>query len=606
FNLIDCPGYADFVGETAAAVRVVDGLILVVDGVDGIQVGTDTAWEYATKLGIPTLVFINKLDRENANFSQRVNDIQLSYGSQCSPLCIPLGAGTELSGVASLVGTDPTDVPENVRDQFTEMREKMIDSIAEADDTLLEKYLEEGELSDDEIATGLLSGIKQRSVVPIMGGSGEKDVGVKEMLDFITRSFPAPLDRQDLVAVNEKGEETHITPTADGPFYGFVFKTVSDPYVGNLTLVRVYSGTLSSDGDFYNVTKRNKERVGGLLMLCGKEQHSVDKVYPGDIVAIPKLKNTEVSDTLASTQTDAALPPIEFPEPMVRLAIKPKSRADEDKLGQALHRIENEDHTFKTYRDNETHDQIIAGMGDLHLGIIVDRMKNRYNVEVTTSLPQVPYRETIKSKVQVQGRYKKQSGGRGQFGDVWIEVEPLERGAGFVFEERIVGGVVPRNYIPAVEKGIVEALSKGVVAGYQIVDIKVVLYDGSHHPVDSSDMAFKIAGSMAIQKAVEQAQNCLLEPIMDIEITVPNENMGDITGDLNSRRGRIMGMEPGIGKQTVKAQVPLAEVLRYSTDLRSITGGRASFKMSFSHYDEVPQRLADEIVARKQKEKDGE
>ncbi len=603
FHLIDCPGYADFVGEVAASVRVVDGVIIVVDSVEGIEIGTDTCWDYAKELGLSTLFFVNKLDRENAEFSRTVQELQMSYGHQCTPLCVPVGSAAELSVVVGLVGSKPDDVPEGVRDQFNELREAMVDNIAEADDALLEKYLEEGSLSEDEIGAGLLNGIKQRAVVPILGGAAEKGIGVRNVLDLIVRSFPSPLDRQNVKATDADGAETTVEPVEDGPLCGFVFKTVSDPYVGNLTLFRVFSGTLAADSDFYNVTKRGKERVGSLFLLRGKEQVPVDMVYPGDIAAIPKLKNTDVNDTIAGTQSALTLPKIAFPEPMVRLAIEPKSRADEEKIGQALRRIAHEDHTFKTYRDEDTHDHIIAGMGDLHLDIVVDRLKHKYNVDVTTRVPQVPYRETIKSTVRVQGKYKKQSGGRGQYGDVWLEVSPLERGAGFEFEEKLFGGDVPRNYIPAVEKGVVEALAKGVIAGYPVVDLKVVLYDGSHHPVDSSDMAFQIAGSMAIQKAVEQAQHCLLEPIMNLEITVPNDNMGDIAGDLNSRRGRILGVEPGIGKQTVQAQVPLAEVLRYSTDLRSMTGGRGSFSMRLAHYEEVPQRIADEIIAARQKEK---
>jgi len=597
FHVIDCPGYADFVGEVAASAAVVDGLIIFVDGVEGVQVGTDTCWNYAEQFGLPCLIFVNKLDKENVQFSRIVNELQLSYGSRCTPLCIPVGSGPSLSAVAGLIRSKPDDVPESVREQFAQLQEKMVDTIAEGDDTLLEKYLEEGALSDEEIDMGLLDGIKRRAVVPILGGSVEKGVGVKDALDLIVRSFPSPLDRQNVVASDPDGNEVPVEPKEDGPLCAFVFKTVSDPYVGNLTLVRIYSGSLAADTDFYNVTKRGKERVGGLLLLRGKEHIAVDSVYAGDIVAIPKLKNTEVNDTIAASQNNPVLPDIVFPEPMVRLAIEPKSRADEDKIGQALRRIMNEDHTFKAYRDEDTRDHIIAGMGDLHLDIVVDRLKNKYNVDVGTRIPAVPYKETIKSKVEVQGKYKKQSGGRGQYGDVWLEVTPLGRGEGFEFDDRIVGGVVPKNYIPAVQKGVVEALAKGVIAGYPVVDVKVVLYDGSHHTVDSSDLAFKIAGSMAIQKAVEQAQHCLLEPIMEIEVTVPNDNMGDITGDLNSRRGRILGIEPGIGKQTVRANIPLAEVLRYSTDLRSMTGGRGSFTMRLSHYDEVPQKIADGIIA---------
>ena len=443
FHMIDCPGYADFVGEVAASTRVVDGLIIVVDAAEGIEIGTDTAWSYSQEIGLPTLFFVNKLDRDNTQFSRTVGELQLSYGNQCTPLCVPVGAGAELSDVAALIGSATEGVPESVRAEFESLHEKMVDTIAEGDDALIEKYLDEGSLSDEEIASGLLNGVKGRTVMPILGGSVEKGVGVKQLLDLVAGAFPSPLNRGPIEAKDVDGTETVIEPQENGPLCGFVFKSVSDPYVGNLTLFRVYSGTLSADSEFYNVTKRSKERVGSLLLLRGKEQIPVDMVYPGDIAAIPKLKNTDVNDTMAATQKSPTMPEIVFPEPMVRLAIEPKSRADEDKIGQALHRIAHEDHTFKAYRDEDTNDHIIAGMGDLHLDIVVDRLKNKYKVDVDTRIPNVPYRETVKSSVKVQGRYKKQSGGRGQYGDVWIEVKSLERGAGFEFEERIVGGVVP-------------------------------------------------------------------------------------------------------------------------------------------------------------------
>jgi elongation factor G len=603
-QIIDTPGYADFIGEVVAAVPVVDSLVVVVDGVDGLQVGTDNCWQYADDHSVPRLVFVNKLDKDTSDFYRVLTQLEQSYGTKCAPIGLPAGSAASFEGVINLMATsDESAVPETAKGQFSKYREKLIDAIAEADDALLEKYLEGEALSQEEMARGLLAGIKTCSIVPVFCGSVEKNVGINELLDIIVDCMPSPADCLPRKATKGADEEVEIHADPNGPLCGLAFKTLT-AFVGNLTCVRIFSGTLKADSEFFNASKGVKERLGNILQMQGKEQATVEAAGPGDTVAIPKLKSTVAGDAVCGMQQKLKLPGIVFPEPWTRIAIEPKSRADEDKIGQALRKLTDEDPTFLSYRDEATRDHIIAGMGDLHLDVQISRLKNKYKVDIETKLPKVAYKETIKGKTEVQGRYKRQSGGRGQYGDCWIKVEPLPHDEGFEFVDKIVGGAIPRNYIPAVEKGIVEALQKGIIAGYPVVDIKVTLYDGTYHTVDSSDMAFHIAGSMAIQKAVLGVKHCLLEPVMELEVVVPDDAMGDITGDLNGRRGRIVGMEPRAGKQVIKAQVPFAEVLRYSTDLRSMTGGRGSFSMKLSHYDEVPERLAQEIIAHAQKEKE--
>lgn len=600
-HLVDHPGYVDFIGEVAASAPLLDGLVIVVDATTGVQVGTDNAYKYAEKYQTPRAFFVNKLDREHADFDEVVSQLQKTYGMQCVPLVIPVGQSSELKGVVNILSGENAEIAEEI----AEMKAAMVDVVAESDDQLLETYLETGELSPEQFNQGLQNGITAGRIVPIIAGSVEKDLGIEELLDIIARSFPSPLTRK-VIAKDLEGADVEVAVSPDAPFLAQVFRSIVDPYVGQLTLFRVLTGTLRSDSEFYNVTTQTKERTGKLYLLNGKEQVQASEVVPGDLAAMTKLKNTHFGDTIAAPGTKLELPKVLLPESMVKLAIFPKSRADEDKLGEGLNRLAEEDPTFKHYRDPDTQEHVIKGMGDLQLEILLERMRRKQGVEVETRTPKVAYRETVRKKAEAQGKHKKQTGGHGQYGDVHLRVAPTERGAGYEFIDSIVGGVVPRQYIPHVDKGCQDALAKGIIAGYPVVDISVELYFGSYHEVDSSELAFKIAASLAIQKAVRDANPCLLEPMMEITVTVPEENMGDITGDLNSRRGRILGMEAaGPGRQRIRALVPEADILRYSTDLRSMTGGRGTYEVRFSHYDEVPEHVAQGIVAAYEKEKAG-
>ncbi len=598
-HLVDHPGYADFQGEIAASTPVLDGVVILVDATTGIQVGTDIAFSYAERYATPRAFFINKLDRDNAEYQQVVDQLRETYGAQCVPFVYPVGKAAQLEKVVNIL----KDNDAAVADEVSALKDSMVDAVAESNDELLEKYLEEGELSEEEFSRGLQEGIQNGKLVPIFAGSVERDIGVEELLNAVAEYFPSPLDR-NVVAKDKQGDEVEVSVTTDGPFLGQVFRSVVDPFVGQLTYFRVFSGTLKSDSEFLNVTRGVKERTGKLYLMNGKEQVQVDSVGPGDLAAMTKLKNTHFGDTLAAPGNALLLPEIELPESMVKLAIYPKSRADEDKIGEALNRLAEEDPTFSHYRDSATNEHVIKGMGDLQLEILLDRLKRKFNVEAETQTPKVAFKETIRGKADVQGKHKKQSGGHGQYGDVYLRLSPNERGAGYEFIDSISGGVVPRQYIPHVDKGCQDALDKGVIAGYPVVDVIVELYYGSYHDVDSSEMAFKIAASIAIQKGVKQANPCLLEPVMYIEVLTPEEFMGDITGAVNGKRGRILGMEPsGPGRQLIKAHVPEAEILRFSTELRSMTGGRGSHTLRFDHYDEVPDQIAQGIIAEYEKKR---
>ncbi len=598
-HLVDHPGYVDFLGEVAASVPLLDGVVILVDAATGVQVGTDNAFKYAEQYNTPRAFFVNKLDRDNTDFDETVDEIQRNYGMHCVPLVLPVGKAGAMSGVVNILSGENAEMAE----QIASMKAAMVDVVAESDDSLLEQYLETGELTPEQFSKGLQQGITSGKIVPIIAGSVEKEFGIDDLLDLIANSFPSPLQRA-FKGKTPDGQDAEIKVSPDAPFLGQVFRSIVDPFVGQLTLFRVVSGTLRSDTEFYNVTTQTKERTGKIYMLCGKEQELVDEVLPGDLAAMTKLKNTHFGDTIGAAGTRIELERHPLPPSMVKLAILPKSRGDEDKLGEALNRIAEEDPTFSHYRDAETNEHVVKGMGDQQLDILLNRMKRKYNVEVETKIPKVAFKETIRKQSEAQGKHKKQTGGHGQYGDVHIRVIPNTRGAGYEFIDSIVGGVVPKQYIPHVDKGSHDALLKGVIAGYPVVDIKVELFFGSYHDVDSSEMAFKIAASMAIQKAVKDASACLLEPIMEISVVVPEEFMGDITGDLNSRRGRILGMDTaGPGRQCIRASVPEAEVLNYSTELRSMTGGRGTYLLKFSHYDEVPEHVAQGIIAAYEKEK---
>ena len=617
-NVIDTPGYANFIVDTKACLRVAGGAVVIVSAISGVKVQTEAVWKYADEFEIPRVVFISKLDRERADFDRAVGEMEATF--KCFPLVLqlPIGKEEDFVGVVDLVamkamryGNDQSgkfsveEIPDHLQAAAEEAREAMIERVVEADDDLMEKYLGGEEITVEEIYRATHEGTMTGKFVPVVCGSALKNIGIQPLMDLVCSCLPSPLERPSQIAeILVEGEDQELIPDADAPFSAIVFKTISDPFTGQLSLFRVYSGTLASDSSCFNSSKDRKERIGQLLKLEGNKQIPIDKCGPGDIVAVAKLKETVTWDTLCSEKAPMRLKGLELPAPVISFSLRPKSKGDEEKLGGALSRLMAEDPTITIDRNEQTKELVISGMGQVHIEVTVDRIKRKFGVDVELDAPKVPYKETIRGTVSVQGRHKKQSGGRGQFGDVWIKIEPLPKGSGFEFENKIVGGVVPRQYIPAVEKGIQEAMIGGVLAGYPVVDFKVSLFDGSYHTVDSSEMAFKIAGSMAFKKGVVDAKPVLLEPIMLMDINVPNDYMGDIIGDLNSRRGKVNGVEPMANSQLIKAQVPMSEVLKYAPDLRSMTGGRGMFTMEFSHYEEVPSHLTAKIVAASKLEKE--
>ncbi|MDR7392879.1 MAG: elongation factor G, partial [Armatimonadota bacterium] len=542
-------------------------------------------------------------DRENAQFARAVESLQARFGAHVVPLQVPLGSETALRGVVDLVGmraftyeggrAREAELPEDGRDEALSWREKLLERAAESDDALLEKYLEQGELSEDELRGGLRAGVASGRVVPVVCAVATSGLGAQSVLDLVVDLVPSPADRPAEVSVDGQT----LRPDPSGPLAALVFKTMADPYVGRLSYFRVYSGTLRSDSQVYNANKERAERVGQLYLLRGKQQIPVSEVPAGDLGAVAKLSETQTNDTLCSKDHPVRLRPVEFPRPAISMTVEPKSKQDEDKLGQALARLAEEDPTLHVEHDPESKKTILSGLGESHLEIVADRLRRKFHVEVQLGQPHVPYRETVRKKATAEGRYVKQTGGRGQYGVCTIEIEPLPRGTGYEFVDRIFGGAIPQQFRPSVDKGVRKAMEEGVLAGYPVVDVRVTLVDGKTHPVDSSDIAFQIAGSLAFKKAAEQAGVVLLEPIMNVSVTVPDDLVGDVIGDLNGKRGRIQGMEPnGDGTTTVRAQVPMAEMLRYASDLRSITGGRGFFEMSFSHYEEVPSHIAQKVV----------
>ena len=601
-NIIDSPGYADFMGEMLSALNAADSAVLLVDAHDGIQVGTEKTWSMASDIGLAQVIFLNKLDKENVNFYAVVDSVKEKFGKSCILVNMPIETGPDFKGVVDVLDTKATDkLSGEYKEKALELKNSLIEAVAEKNDELLEKYLEGKELSPEEIKNGFKKAVSNRELFPIYCGSATLNIGIKELMSNMFDILPSPLDMKIKKAKDPNtGQNKELKPDGTGNFSGFVFKTVSDPYVGQLTIFRVYTGSIKADTSFYNATKRTTERIGHILSVFGKEQRTVTEAIAGDIVAVAKLKDTLTGDSLCNEKDQIIFEPIEFPEPAISFSIKPKTRADEDKISIALHKLTNEDQTFKSKREDQTKELIISGMGDLHLDIMINRLKKRFGVDVEKGIPKVAYKETIKKMTKLQGKYKRQTGGHGQYGDCWLQLEPLERGKGFEFVDKVVGGVIPKNYIPSIEKGVVDAMSHGALAGYQIVDMRVIVYDGSYHEVDSSDMAFKIAGAMALRKGVLEANPILLEPIMDVDVIVPEEFMGDITGDLNSRRGRIAGMDVQGKYQVIKAKVPIAEMSKYASELKSITGGRGSYSMRFSHYDEVPAKQAQTIIAKYQ------
>jgi elongation factor G len=604
-TLIDTPGDQNFFSDTRSCLQAADGAVVVIDAVDGVKVQTEQAWEYAKDFDHPCVIFINKLDRERADFSRTFQDTSNIFKPKPIILQLPIGAEDDFKGVVDLISSKAYvydsdgkakagDIPSDMQDAVESEKEALIENIAEVDDELVERYLEGETLSDDELKAALRKGTLSRTFVPVICGSATKNIGVDLLMDLIAAAMPSPADRAPRKGVDPaNNNEIERAPDPDAPFSGFVVKTVADPYAGRLTILRVVSGSLGGDGTFYNAVKETKERYNQLLTIMGKEQKPANGAGPGDIVAMAKLKETTTGDTLCDENNKIVYECAEPLPSLISFAIAAKSKGDEDKVFSSLTKLLEEDPSLKIDRRSETKEILLSGLGQIHIETVVEKLKRKFNVEVQLNVPKVPYRETIKKKVRVQGKHKKQTGGHGQFGDCWIQLEPLQRGQGFEFVDAIVGGVIPKTYIPAVEKGIVESSQKGVLAGFPCVDFKVTLDDGSYHAVDSSEMAFKIAGSLAFKKAAEQAQPVLLEPIMKVTVTTPDEFMGDIMGDLNGRRGRVLGMDSAGKNQIINAQVPLAEFLTYAPDLRSMTAGRGMYTMEFSHYDEVPAQISE-------------
>ena len=612
FNLVDTPGFAAFLADAKNALRVVDGAVVVVGATDGVKVQTEKVWSYAAAYELPRAVYLSKMDRERAEFARALEDIQKNLSSKAVPIQVPIGNEAGFVGVVDLVrmrairfATDGSgkategDVPAEVKSLAETQRAQLVEAVAEADDKLLEKYLESGELTEAELRDGLSRGILEQKLFPILCGAPARNIGVSPLLDLIAEVFPSPPERPSAEGTDPKGNGSIKREAKDeGPFSALVFKTVADPYAGKVTMFRVYSGTITSDSSVLNTSKGVKERIGQLLLLRGKQQTVVESIGAGDLGAVVKLKETGTGDTLCEEKAPIRLPEITFPPPVISFAVEPKAKGDEDKMSTAFTRLREEDPTIQIRYDPQTKETVVSGIGRAHVEIVAERLKRKFGVDVTLKTPRVPYKETVKAKArEIQGRHKKQTGGRGQFGDCWIHMEPTGRGGGFEFVNQVVGGAIPRNYIPAVEKGVVEGMERGPLAGYPVVDLRVILYDGSTHPVDSSELAFKLAGRLAFRKAMTQAKPTLLEPIMTVEVVAPGDCMGDIVGDLNSKRGRVLGIDAKGRNQAVKANVPLAEMLEYDSRLRSITGDRGDYSMEFSHYEEAPAHIQEKIVA---------
>jgi elongation factor G len=616
-NIVDMPGYQDFIGEVMGGLRVTETALIPLSAQAGVEVGTEQVWNIAEKYKLARLLYVNKMEKEHTDFEKVVQEAKDSFGHQVAPMQIPIGQGPDFKGVVDLIrmkalhfekdGKSKEDkIPAELEAKAKEYHEKLIESVAETDDALMEKYFDKGGLSDEEIRQGLRKGIARRSVYPLLCGSALQNMGITALLDYISSYMPSPPDFVQVEGeVPGASKEKTVKISPDESLCTFAFKTVSEPHVGELTFVKVFSGKLQSGIDVYNSTQEVTERIGQIYALNGRERKEIGIVNAGDVAALVKLKSTKTGDTFCDKKAPVALPKIDFPTPVINMGIRPKQKGDEEKIASGFAKLHEEDPTFIMEVDPDIRQTIIYGQGELHLEIMVDRLKRRFGVEVELEEPRIPYRETITLKAEAQGKYKRQSGGRGQYGDVWLRTEPLPRGEGFQFVNKIVGGVVPSKYIPSVEKGVVEAMADGILAGYKVVDASVTLYDGSFHEVDSSDMAFKIAGSMGFKNASAKAKMVMLEPIYSVEVIVPKDFMGDVMGDLSSRRGRISGMDDQGRFQKIRAQAPLAELYKYSTSLRSLTQGRGLHTRQFSHYEEVPREIAQKIIqeaARKKEE----
>ena len=609
-NIIDTPGHVDFTVEVERSLRVLDGSVAVLDAQSGVEPQTETVWRQATTYGVPRIVFVNKMDKTGADFLYSVGTIHDRLQANAHPIQLPIGAEDQFEGVIDLVEMKAIynegsvgenlvekEIPAELQDQAEEYREKLIEAVAEFDEDFMEKYLGGEEITVDELKAAIRKATLSVEFFPVVCGSAFKYKGVQPMLDAVVDYLPSPLDVPAIKGIDPStDEEVERHSSDEEPFAALAFKVMTDPFVGKLTFFRVYSGILSSGSYVKNSTKGKRERVGRILQMHANTRNEISEVYAGDIAAAVGLKDTTTGDTLCDEKNEVVLESMEFPEPVIQLSVEPKSKADQDKMATALQKLQEEDPTFRAGTDEETGQVIIAGMGELHLDIIVDRMRREFKVECTVGAPMVSYRETFKQPAQVQGKFTRQSGGRGQYGDVWIEFTPNEPGGGFEFENAIVGGVVPREYIPAVEAGLKDSMANGVLAGYELIDVKAKLFDGSYHDVDSSEMAFKVAASLALKEAAKKCNPVILEPIMKVEVVMPEEYLGDIMGDITSRRGRVEGMEARGNAQVVSAQVPLSEMFGYATSLRSATQGRGTYSMVFDHYEEVPKSISEEII----------
>lgn len=612
-NIIDTPGYINFLEEARGTLRAVDGAILIISAISGVKAETEKIYKFACDYEIPRIAFVSKLDKERADFSRAVSDVEKYFCKNALVLQLPIGLEANFAGVVDLIkmkalmfSTDGSgkfeekDIPANMKDEAAAFRKKLVEQIAETEDSLLEKYLDKGDLSPEDIIAGLKHGTIGGGLMPVLCGSPVKNMGVQPLLDMVLMCLPSPAEHARAVQIKgvdpKTGNETVLKPAADENLAALVFKTINDPFAGKLSLVRVFSGTLKADSSVYNSSKQTKEKVGSLFHVQGKKQMTTQSLTAGQIGAIAKMKETLTGDTLCSDSHPVVMNFAKFSDPVISYAIVPKTRGDEDKVGTGIHKLLEEDPTLKFAFDEQTKEMVLSGMGQVHLEVTLEKLKRKFGAEVTMQMPKVPYKETIRSKSKAQGKYKKQSGGHGQYGDAWIEIEPLPRGTGFEFVDKIVGGVIPRQYVPAVEKGVVEAMHEGVLAGYPMVDVRVTLFDGSYHSVDSSEMAFKVAASMGFKKAMENAKPVLLEPIMSVEVVAPDDALGAVIGDLNSRRGKVQGVVPQASGQSIKALVAMSEMLSYAPTLNSLTSGRGMYTMEFYGYEDVPSHLAQKIT----------